>query len=66
MNNNQPNKQDVICFCTGTTKAQIKELINNGMDTVAKIANQTGAGTGCGSCDVLIMELLAQERRATP
>ena len=60
MNNSHPNQQkEVICFCTGATKAQIKEQMDNGMDTFDKIANQTGAGTGCGSCDYLIVELLA-------
>jgi bacterioferritin-associated ferredoxin len=62
MNNNHPIKQDVICFCTGTTKAQIKDLIAKGMNTFEQIADQTGAGTGCASCDYLIDELIAEEK----
>lgn len=62
MNNNQNhNSTEVICYCTGTTKAQIAALMNNGINTVAEIANQTGAGTGCGGCDYLIEELLAKK-----
>lgn len=66
MNDTYPNQQptQVICFCTGTTKAQIKELMANGMDSCEKIALQTGAGTGCGGCDYLIEELLAGKEPA--
>ncbi len=58
-----PNKkEDVICDCTGTTKEKIKQLIENGANDLDKISSATGAGTGCGSCDVLIMELLATNK----
>jgi NAD(P)H-nitrite reductase large subunit len=39
--------------------------MDNGMDTMEKIAHQTGATTGCGSCDVLLLELLAQQCEIT-
>ena len=60
MNNNSPdNKEDdIICTCTGTTKEKIEQLIANGSDSLDKISSATGANTGCGSCDVLIQELL--------
>lgn len=51
-------KEDIICECTGTTKTKIKQLIENGADNMVKISSATGAGTGCGSCDVLIIKLL--------
>ena len=57
MNNN--NQEDyIICTCTGTTKEKIEQLIANGADNIDKISSATGANTGCGSCDVLIQELL--------
>jgi NAD(P)H-nitrite reductase large subunit len=62
MNNNPSQKQDVICTCSGTTKAQIQNLIAKGIYTFEEIAVQTGAGTGCGSCDYLIDELIAEEK----
>ncbi|MCX7068426.1 MAG: (2Fe-2S)-binding protein [Methylococcales bacterium] len=64
MNNNHPNEQDpLICHCSGTTKAKIKALIANEANTLEKIANATGATTGCGACDYLVMELLVQDER---
>ncbi|MCK9397336.1 MAG: (2Fe-2S)-binding protein [Methylobacter sp.] len=61
MNDINPNKkQDVICHCSGTTKAQIKELVNNGIDNLDGISRATGACSGCGACDISILELLAE------
>jgi NAD(P)H-nitrite reductase large subunit len=53
--------EEIICDCSGTTKAKIHQLINDGRDSFEKIAAATGAGTGCGSCDVLIMDILAEK-----
>lgn len=53
-------KQDIICYCSGTTKEQIRELINNGTDDFDEISRMTGACSGCGSCDVSVLELLAE------
>ncbi len=59
MEKNQTTEQEkVICTCTGTTEKKVKQLIANGADDLDKIASATGASTGCGSCDVLITELL--------
>ncbi|MCK9622993.1 MAG: (2Fe-2S)-binding protein [Methylobacter sp.] len=57
---NRDKKQDVICHCSGTTKGQIKELINNGVDNLDGISRMTGACSGCGACDAAILELLAE------
>jgi NAD(P)H-nitrite reductase large subunit len=54
----QKDKKDVICFCTGTTKQKVIQLIANGATDIAKISSATGAVTGCAGCDVSIMELL--------
>lgn len=53
------NQETIICTCTGTTKEKVEQLIEQGADTVDKISSATGANTGCGSCDILILELLA-------
>lgn len=61
---NQTNKQqDCICYCTGTTREKIETLIASGVNTLEQIVNQTGATTGCGACDYVVMELLAQSEQ---
>lgn len=58
---NPDQKQDVICHCSGTTKGQIRELVNNGVDNLDEISRMTGACSGCGACDVSVLELLAEQ-----
>ncbi|MDO7597775.1 MAG: (2Fe-2S)-binding protein [Pseudomonadota bacterium] len=58
--------EEIICDCSGTTKAKIHQLIKDGKDSFEKIASATGAATGCGSCDVLIMDILAEKNIVTP
>ena len=53
-------KEDVICYCSGTTKEQINALIVQGIIELDLISRQTGACSGCGACEVAIMELLAE------
>jgi bacterioferritin-associated ferredoxin len=61
MNDIAPDKKkDVICHCSGTTKEQIKALVNDGIDNLDGISRMTGACSGCGACDVSILELLAE------
>ena len=56
-------KEDVICYCSGTTKDQINALIVQGIAELDLISRQTGACSGCGACDVVIMELIAEHER---
>jgi len=48
---------EIICDCTGTTKAKVLSLIKQKAD-LDKISSATGASTGCGSCDVDIINLI--------
>ena len=54
---------EIICDCTGTTRAKIQQLINDGADCIDHIADATGACTGCGSCDILVMEIIENEAK---
>jgi bacterioferritin-associated ferredoxin len=61
MNDNSVTDQKVIvCYCSGTTETIIDELIAKGVNTLEGIANETGATTGCGSCDYAVAALIAQ------
>ncbi len=63
MNNNRTKpKEPPICYCSGTTQTKIEELIADGVDTLEKIAYETGAVTGCGACEYLILELIEQSK----
>jgi len=55
---NSTQREDIICDCTGTTRAKVQQLIDDGVDNLDAIADATGACTGCGSCDILVMEML--------
>lgn len=60
MNDISPDKKkDVICYCSGTTKEKIKALIDNGIGDLDSISRKTGACSGCGACDTLILELIS-------
>ena len=41
---------EIMCTCSGTTRGQIYDLVQQGMDIEA-ISRWTGAKTGCGGCD---------------
>lgn len=57
--------EEIICDCTGTKKSKIIQLIADGKNSFDEISSATGAGTGCGSCDVLIEEILAEHHTDT-
>ncbi len=56
---NQEEQNEIICDCTGTTKEKVLLLIEQKAD-LDKISSATGACTGCGSCDVDIINLIAE------
>ncbi len=41
---------EIMCTCSGTTRGQIYDLVQQGMEIEA-ISRWTGAKTGCGGCD---------------
>ncbi len=64
MNQNTLDPEEVICDCTGTTRGKVEQLINDGKDDLDSIASATGAATGCGSCDYLIMEMIKAHQQS--
>ncbi|HBB35228.1 MAG TPA: nitric oxide synthase NOS [Cyanobacteria bacterium UBA8803] len=50
--------EDVVCNCTKTTCGQLRQLIDGGLDTLERIADQTQATTICGGCQPLLEEML--------
>jgi len=55
------DKMTKVCICKGISRATIKRAIENGADTLEKVRNATGVGSGpCGGrrCTPKIEELL--------
>ena len=57
--NNQQDLDEIICPCSGTTKAKIKSLVEEGFDLDA-ISRKTGALTGCSGCEWEITEFIKE------
>jgi NAD(P)H-nitrite reductase large subunit len=53
------NLDEIICPCSGTTKAKIKSLVEEGFDLDA-ISRKTGALTGCSGCEWEIDEFIKE------
>ncbi|SHE22709.1 (2Fe-2S)-binding protein [methanotrophic endosymbiont of Bathymodiolus puteoserpentis (Logatchev)] len=55
------DQEKIICTCSGTSETKINQLIAKGFDDLDKIASATGASTGCGACDIIILDLLKKD-----
>ena len=51
-----------VCLCRGITDQDIKTAIREGAETTLDIAQQLGAGTGCGACVEYTQSLIDQEK----
>ncbi|MDY0348589.1 MAG: (2Fe-2S)-binding protein [Tenuifilaceae bacterium] len=52
-------KDEIICNCMEVYKSTIVEAIKaKGLKTVEEVGEETEAGTGCGSCQDDIQEIL--------
>lgn len=50
--------ETVICSCNSLSRGQLTKTIESGCNTVACIAEKTGASTVCGSCKPLLADML--------
>jgi nitrite reductase (NADH) large subunit len=48
----------IICLCQNVTRGELSDAIESGVRTVSGLGKSTGAGTVCGSCQPMMMELL--------
>ena len=56
-------EQALICTCFSVTEERIEQLIKDySLNSVEEVGDACNAGTGCGSCMMLIEELLSSER----
>lgn len=48
----------LICSCFGVGDDTIEQAIDVGLKSVAEVSAATNAGTGCGSCRMMIQEMI--------
>ena len=61
MNDIKPdNHSDIICHCSGTTQGKIKAILDMGSNDLDVISRKTGACSGCGACETLVLQLIAE------
>lgn len=53
-------ENDVICYCSGTTARQIKQLLDDGISDPERISRITGAASGCGGCEFEFQQLISE------
>ena len=46
-----------VCNCNGVSKGKIVQHIQSGCKTLKSVCDGTRAGTGCGSCKILVQEI---------
>jgi bacterioferritin-associated ferredoxin len=49
-----------VCLCHGVTDRSIREAAGRGVSTLEALAAETGAGTCCGACRPLALEILQE------
>jgi NAD(P)H-nitrite reductase large subunit len=55
-------EEALICTCFNVTEDRIRQAIaDERISSVQRVGEATNAGTGCGSCQLLIQEILDSE-----
>ena len=61
MSDNHPDiKDEIICYCSGTTTQQIKKLLDDGVSDPERISRITGTASGCGGCEFEFHQLVSE------
>jgi nitrite reductase (NADH) large subunit len=47
-----------VCNCTGVSRGQLGDAINNGAGSIEELMRETSASTVCGSCRPLLQEII--------
>ena len=50
------------CRCKNVSIEEVVKAVQNGANTVEKISEATGAGTGCGRCKGLLNKIIDNKR----
>ena len=44
------DRDKVVCYCNSVTNGMIKDVIDEGANTIEEVQEATGAGAVCGAC----------------
>ena len=50
----------IVCLCNAISEAKIREVIRTGATSVREVQKRCGAGTDCGSCVMVIEQMVHQ------
>ena len=51
-----------VCGCYNVSLKDVVDAVNNGCDTVDKVAEVTKAGAACGRCKALVQNVIDTKR----
>ncbi|NBU22160.1 hypothetical protein EBS43_12245 [bacterium] len=57
-------EESTICYCYGVTRGDLLSAIRGGAQTLTQLQWETLATSGCGGCEVMVQEILDQEKAA--
>ena len=56
-------REKIACSCHNVSYGKIIDAVHAGADTVEKVVEATGAGTGCGKCRAFLSSFLQDMKR---
>lgn len=61
------DNERTICFCHAVSAQTLIDTIRTGVKTLKEIQQKTCASTGCGGCEMEVLDILdAELRRLSP
>ena len=55
----------IVCFCRGLSESDLRAVMAAGACTVDDVSNACGAATDCGSCRIVVEDVVAEASGAT-
>jgi len=59
-------EEATVCHCNAVTKADLRECIAGGAQGLHDVVRATRAGTGCGSCKLLVLRQSGSDSAPDP
>ena len=56
----------IVCLCKGISDKHVRHAIERGATSVQDVADDCGAGSGCGACHSMIEMMITDDGTSTP